>query len=184
LRSILFICAVAAGTVADATETDISVSAEIDGAAVRIEASALIRAPLEIMWQTLTDYDHLDKFIPGMTRSRVVDRRGVAAIVEEVGEARFLFFSYPISVTVSSEEYPPYSIRVHALNGNLRKLEGGYQIVPRDGGEIELTWKGLIEPDSDLPMLITKPVLRAVVETQFRGMVAEIRRRSLPHGAR
>jgi hypothetical protein len=96
----------------------------------------------------------------------------------EGAAVRFLLFSYPIDVTVSSEEYPPYAIRIHSLKGNLRRLEGGYQIAPRAGGEIELSWKGLIEPDSFLPALITKPVLRAVVEAQFSGMVSEIRRRS------
>jgi ribosome-associated toxin RatA of RatAB toxin-antitoxin module len=171
-------CFLAASAIAHAADDEIRISAQTEGAAVRIEASALLRAPLSIVWQTLTDYDHLDSFIPGMTRSRVVDRRGVAAIVEQVGEARFLLFSYPIDVTVSSEEYPPYAIRIHSLKGNLRRLEGGYQIAPRAGGEIELSWKGLIEPDSFLPALITKPVLRAVVEAQFSGMVSEIRRRS------
>jgi ribosome-associated toxin RatA of RatAB toxin-antitoxin module len=171
-------CCLAASAIAHAADDEIQVSARTERAAVHIEASVLLRAPLSVVWQTLTDYDHLGSFIPGMTTSRVVDRRGVAAIVEQVGEARFLLFSYPIDVTVSSEEYPPYSIRIHALKGNLRRLEGGYQIVPRADGGIELTWSGLIEPDSFLPALITKPVLHAVVEAQFGGMVSEIRRRS------
>jgi hypothetical protein len=81
-------------------------------------------------------------------------------------------------VTVSSEEYPPYSIRIHVLKGNLRRLDGGYQIAPRADGESELTWKGLIEPDSFLPAFMARPVLRTIVEAQFSGMVSEIRRRS------
>jgi len=177
-RSVFLVCVFAAGVPARASGDEVRVRAELEGAAVRVEAIALLRAPLAIIWQTLTDYDHLGSFIPGMTTSRVVDRRGVAAIVEQVGEARFLLFSYPIDVTVSSEEYPPFLIRIRSLKGNLRRLEGGYQIVPRASGEIELSWKGLIEPDSFLPAVVTKPVLRAVVEAQFRGMVSEIRRRS------
>lgn len=178
MRTISIGCLLAASAIAHAADDDIRVSAQTEGAEVRIEASAIFRAPLAIVWQTLTDYDHLESFIPGMSKSRVIERRGVAAIVEQVGEATFLLFSYPIAVTVSSEEYPPFSIRVHVLKGNLRRLDGGYQIVPRAGGEIELTWKGLIEPDSFLPAFMVKPVLRSVVEAQFSGMVSEIRRRS------
>ena len=63
-----------------------------------------------------------------MTTSRVIRREGVAAIVEQTGEARVLMISFPLNVTVSSAEYPPNSIRIHALTGNLRQLEGGYEI--------------------------------------------------------
>lgn len=159
-------------------EDDVRVSAQTAGAAVRIEATASLRAPIAVVWQTLTDYDHLATFIPGMIGSRVIDRRGVAAIVEQKGEARLLVFAYPIEVTVSSEEYPPYSIRIHALKGNLRRLDGGYEIAVREGGGIDLSWKGEIEPDVFLPTLVTRPLLRSVIEAQFRGMVSEIRRRS------
>jgi ribosome-associated toxin RatA of RatAB toxin-antitoxin module len=178
MRSILFACVLAASSIAVAADNEVRVSADTEGAAVHVEAIAILRAPLALVWQTLTDYDHLSTFVPGMKKSRVVDRRGVAAIIEETGEARFLLFSYPIDVTVSSEEYPPHSIRVHALKGNLKKLDGGYEIVPLDGGEIRLTWRGVIEPDIFLPVFVTKPLLRSVVEMQFRGMVAEIGRRS------
>ena len=161
-----------------ATESDVKVSAATEGGAVRIDAYALLRAPWSIVWQTLTDYDHLGSFIPGMTTSRVIRREGVAAIVEQTGEARVLMISFPLNVTVSSEEYPPHSIRIHALKGKLRQLEGGYEITAGAGGAIELRWRGKIEPDSALPAVFTRPVLRAVVEAQFRGMVFEIRRRT------
>ena len=178
MRSVSLACLLAASTIAHAADDDIRVSARTAGAAVRIEARALLQAPLALVWQTLTDYDHLGTFIPGMTTSRVVDRRGVAAIVEQTGAAHFLLFSYPIDVTVSSEEYPPSSIRIHALKGNLRRLEGGYGIAAREGGTVELTWSGVIEPDSFVPAFVTRPLLRAAIEAQFRGMVSEIRRRN------
>lgn len=178
MRIICASCLLAASTLAGATDNEIRVSAWTEGAAVRVEATARLRSPHAVLWQTLTDYDHLSAFIPGMTTSTVIDRRGVAAIVAQTGEARFLFFSYPLNVTVSSEEYPPYSILIHALKGNLRRLDGGYEIVPREGGEFELRWKGVIEPDLFIPALFTKPILRSVVEAQFRGMVAEIQRRA------
>jgi ribosome-associated toxin RatA of RatAB toxin-antitoxin module len=168
----------ATSAVANAFDNEVLVKAQVEGGAVRIVASALLRASPAVVWQTLTDYDHLGAFIPGMVTSKVVDRRGVAAIVEQTGEASFLLFSYPLDVTVSSEEYPPYSIRIHALKGNLRRLDGGYVIVPRADGAIELHWRGVIEPDIFLPALVTKPLLRSVVEAQFRGMVTEIQRRS------
>jgi hypothetical protein len=177
-RRILFTIFLACVLPANASEPEIRVTAKLDGAAVRVDAVASLRAPLAVIWRTLTDYDHLSAFIPGMATSRVVERKGVAAIVEQTGAARFLMLSYPLNVTVASEEYPPYSIRIHALKGNLLRLDGGYEIVPGAGGVNELRWRGSIQPDSFIPALMTRPILRAVVEAQFRGMVGEILRRS------
>jgi len=168
----------AASASVKAEDNQLRVTAQVEKGAVRVEAHALVRATLPVVWQTLTDYGRLSSFIPGMATSKVIERRGVAAIVEQTGEARFLFFSYPLDVTVSSEEYPPYSIRIHVLKGNLKRLDGGYEITPLADGKIELNWRGNVEPDIFLPAFITKPLLRSVVEAQFRGMVAEIQRRS------
>jgi len=163
---------------ANATEPRFKVSASSEGVAVHVDAYALVHAPWAIVWQTLTDYDHLPGFIPGMTSSRVIGRQGVAAIVEQTGEARFLMISFPLNVTVSSEEYPPGEIRIHALKGSLRQLEGAYEIAAGVDGDVELRWRGTIEPDSPIPAFFTRPIMRAIVEAQFRGMVSEIERRS------
>ena len=78
---------------------DAEVEAHRVGEAVEVTARATLRAPLEVVWATLTDYNNLPAFIPGMLRSRLLEYRGRAAIVEQRGEARFLFLSFPIEVT-------------------------------------------------------------------------------------
>lgn len=157
---------------------DTAVEARRQGDAVEVSARATLRAPLEVVWSTLTDYDHLSEFIPGMRRSRLLQYRGSAAIVEELGEARFLFLSFPIDVTLSSVEHPPHEIEVHVLRGNLRRLDGSYRIVPRADGSLVLHWRGLIEPATPLPPLAGEWLMRRNVERQFLGMVAEIERRA------
>ena len=149
-----------------------------DGA-VNVEAHATLQVPLELIWQTLTDYDHLAEFIPGINRSHLLGYRGNAAIVEQTGEAGILFFKFPIEVVVESQELAPYVIEVRVLKGNLKRLDGRYHIEvgarPQDG--ITLRWHGVIEPEMPLPPLIGEMVLRANVTDQFRGMVREIERR-------
>jgi hypothetical protein len=150
------------------------------GSAVAVSAVASIHAPQELIWQTLTDYEHLAEFIPGISRSRVVGRRGPAAIVEQNGQAGILFFSYPVKVVVESAEYPPHTITIRVLSGNLKQLDGRY-LLERGGGEGDfvLRWRGIIEPEVPLPAFITVPLMRANIEDQFTGMVREIERRNL-----
>ncbi len=167
-------CAAAPALPAD----DITVEAVSRDTAVQVTARAAVRAPTELIWQTLTDYDHLSEFVPGIASSRVVSRQGAQLIVEQKGGARWWLFFYPIRVTVASTEHPMESIEVHLLQGNLRRLDGGYRIEPLQDGRTELTWSGLIEPDTPLPAWIRNPLLRRNISDQFTGMVEEIERRA------
>jgi ribosome-associated toxin RatA of RatAB toxin-antitoxin module len=174
LRTFLFpLCLAAVGTRA---ADDISVEARRRDEALEVVCRALLEAPLELIWQTLTDYGRLAEFIPGMRRSRVVSRNGAVSVVEQSGEARFLFVTYPIEVTLSSTERPPYAIDAVLLNGNLKRLDGAYRIEPQGGGRMLLTWTGLVEAVS-MPPLIGEMLMRSSIEDQFRGMVREIERR-------
>lgn len=161
-----------------AAHEDATVQTRRVGDAVEVSVSATLRAPLDVAWATLTDYNQLPKFIPGILRSHLVEYRGHAAIVEQRGEARFLLLSFPIDVTLASVESPPHAIDVHVLKGNLRKLDGGYRIEPRADGWLTLRWRGLIEPGEPLPPLIGEFLMRMSVANQFFGMVDEIERRA------
>ena len=179
LASFALICSFAALDVRAAD--NVSVDARRREDTLEVTCRALLDAPLEIIWRTLTDYDRLAEFIPGMRRSRVISRSGGVAIVEQSGEARFLMFSVPIEATLSSTERPPYSIEAALLRGSLKRLEGVYRIEPRTAGRFQLTWIGVVETDT-LPPLLGELVLRASIEEQFRGMVAEIERRASQAG--
>lgn len=164
--------------------SDFSVKTDKRGDEVHVEARASLVVPLAIVWQTLTDYNRLAEFISGISKSRLIEYRGNAAIVEQVGEAGFLFFTVPIDVVVESKELPPHVIEVRVLKGNLKKLDGRYEI--EEGATstdpIVLRWRGIIEPEKPLPPLIGELILRNNVTRQFRDMVNEIERRGRPGG--
>jgi ribosome-associated toxin RatA of RatAB toxin-antitoxin module len=157
---------------------EVAVDAIRKGEFIEVRAHAVIDAPLSIVWSTLTDYERLPEFIPGLKKSKLVSRRGSSVVVEQSGEARFLMFSFPIDVTLEAVESPRSSIKVRALSGNLRHFEGGYYLEPEHGGQrIGLRWVGTIIPEVSLPPLIGEVVMRLRIEDQFVGMVREIERR-------
>ncbi|MEK6245392.1 MAG: SRPBCC family protein [Pseudomonadota bacterium] len=177
LTSAAFSCLLLlAATGAARAAEDVSVEATRRDEALEVVCRAMLDAPLDLVWQTLTDYGRLAEFIPGMRRSRVVERRGAAAVVEQSGEARFLFMTFPIEVTLASTERPPYAIEVSMLKGNLKRLDGAYRIEPQGGGRMLLTWRGIVEALS-MPPLLGDMLMRSNIEDQFRGMVREIERR-------
>ncbi len=155
---------------------DISVEARRRDEALEVVCRVMLDAPPELVWQTLTDYDRLAQFIPGMRRSRVLERRGAVAVVEQLGEAGFLFLTFPIEVTLASTERAPHALEVSMLKGNLKRLDGAYRIEPQAGGRLLLSWSGIVEALS-MPPLLGELVMRSNIEDQFRGMVREIERR-------
>lgn len=162
---------------------DLTVQARRRGEALEVDCRATVFAPADLVWQTLTDYNRLAEFIPGMRRSRVVATRADGVLVEQSGEAKFLFLSFPIDVVLLSTERPPHAIDVRMEKGSLRRLEGGYRIAPHPGGRVVLTWSGMIEAAS-APPLFGEFLMRASIEDQFRGMVREIERREVQRRAR
>lgn len=162
-----------------ASAANVGIEASRQGNAVAINARATVQAPYALIWATLTDYNHLAEFIPGMTTSQVVERRGNAATVRQTGTVDLMLFNYPLAVTVESREDPPGFIGIRALQGNLKRLEGGYRIEKSGERQDEyvLRWSGLIEPSIPVPLFITVPLMKANIANQFRGMVKEIERR-------
>ncbi|MBK8173737.1 MAG: hypothetical protein IPK66_00100 [Rhodospirillales bacterium] len=160
----------------------LAVDAKVTDVSVAVTASAQVHAPFAIIWQTLTDYDHLAEFIPGMNSSRVIERFGTGAIVEQEGNAGNSFLSYPIDVVIESDEYPPSTITAKIVSGNIRALDGAYHIQKVAGAENEnefvLSWNGPIRPDIDLPDFIAEWAIRQNIRDQFRSMIDEIERRA------
>ena len=176
LNAAAFFCLVLFGTGAVRAAEDISVESTRRDDALELVCRAMLDAPLDLVWQTLTDYGRLSEFIPGMRRSRVIERRGAEVVVEQSGEAGFLFLSFPLEVTLVSTERPPHDLEVRLLKGNLKRLDGAYRIEPQVGGRMLLTWTGTVEALS-MPPLLGELVMRSNISDQFRGMVREIERR-------
>jgi ribosome-associated toxin RatA of RatAB toxin-antitoxin module len=147
------------------------------GDLVEVRAHASISAPLDVVWGTLTDYERLPQFIPGLRTSKVIARNGATATVQQSGEARFFFLTVPIDVTLESTESPP-TIEVRRVSGNLKQLQGRYETeVSADGAQVQLRWIGSVAPENGLPPLVGEAMMRRSIRQQFTGMVREIERR-------
>lgn len=156
---------------------DLWVDVDRNGGSFAVRAEATVAAPIATVWQVLTDYDNLARFIPGLSRSAVQARSANRVVLEQKGEARFLVFSYPIEVRLEVLESPTNTIVSRAIEGNLKRMSGRYEL-RNAGGGIQLRYSGELEPDFGLPPIIGTLAVRTMVEEQFGAMVAEIERRA------
>lgn len=172
-RALLVLC-VAVGLQARAA--DVAVGATRDGDALLIEATADFEGTVAQTWQVLTDYDNLASFIPNLSVSRVIARSRDEITLEQKGEARLLFLSYPIEVRLVVTEVPQSKVMSRAVAGNFREMSGTY-VVDAQAGRVRLRYSGRMVPDFFVPPLIGTWVLRNNVETTFSALVDEIVRR-------
>jgi hypothetical protein len=163
---------------AGAEPIDITTSRQ--GRMVAIGMHATVLAPQSVIWATLTDYDNTAKWITGMDRSVVLQRKPGRVVVEQSGSADILFFTIMLNVVLEVEEDPPGRIGVKLVRGDFRHLEGEYLLtsVPGVRDRYDLTWKGKLELASPVPGFLAQPLLKENVRLRFESLVAEIERRA------
>jgi ribosome-associated toxin RatA of RatAB toxin-antitoxin module len=143
------------------------------GDSFEVEATAEIDADVTEAWKVLTDYDRLSRFIPGMLESRVVSRDGLRVVVDQRGEAGFLFLTFPIRVRLSIKERPYDSIVSTAISGNFKELTGAYYLHVLETG-LRLHYVGRFTPDFGFPPLLGTLIVRSTAQKRFAAMVSEI----------
>ena len=162
-----------------------------DAGGYRIDASAELDADQDVVWETLTDYEKLPQFVPGIRGVRVLETREQDGkqrlLIEQSGEFRFLFFARRIAVLLDVEQHPRNRVEARALprpramdatEENLNQFEGTYTLLPIPGG-IRLEYRARFTPEFDLPPILGPLAVRRTMQAQFEAMLAEIERRGL-----
>ncbi len=171
---------------AAATATRFDVAHETAG--YRVDAVVDLDAPLDVVWQTLTDYERLPRYMPGIEHVRIVssvdDGNRQLLRVEQAGEAQFLFYRRRVGVLFDIVHEPRTRIDTVAVprpgdakDSGVKAFRGTYVLRPRERGGAHLVYEAHIVPDFGLPPLIDVWLVRHTLRTQFEALLAEIERR-------
>lgn len=167
-----------------------TVDVERDGAAYVVRAEVELRADLRSTWFTVTDYERLPQFVPGLRSVRVLARAADGdserLLVEQRGEFRFLWFTQPVLVWLDVQHKAPRQVLARSVlpsgvndaKSTLREFEGSYELASIDAAQTRLTYRARIEPAQPLLPLIGTLAVRHTVDAQFRALAAEIERRA------
>lgn len=146
-----------------------------------VTASALTHATPPQAWSVLTDYGHLDEFVPELRASAVLSRNGREAIVEQRSESGFLFVSHAIHLVLRVTEEPFSAIDVTLVEGDMRHYAVRWELAPAMvHGEqgTRIAFSGAMEPDFFIPPLVGRPIVQAHIRKMLEAVMAEIARRS------
>lgn len=161
----------AAGTAAGA-DTDVNRV----GSTFQVRAMIEARAPIDLCYAVLTDFDRLADFIPGMQSSRIVSPPGEPLRLRQVGRTELPFSEFTFDVTLAVELDAPREIRFSRVAGNLQRMQGRW-LVAGDATRCTIDYRADIEPGIWVPPLIGPLLMRSQVARQIEGLESEIERR-------
>lgn len=129
-----------------------------------------------LVWRVLTDYENLQRFVPGMQSSRIVSGRGEPMLLEQKGESGVLFFKLTTTTVSRIFETPESEIRFDLVSGNLKRMQGSWTLTPHDHA-ISVGYRAELVPEFAVPPLIGPAVMAKNVKAMVEGVAREIERR-------
>jgi carbon monoxide dehydrogenase subunit G len=161
-----------------------------DGDAFVVEAEVELQADRATAWRTVTDYERLPQFVPGIRRVQVLARSGSGAterlLLEQQGELRLLFYAVPLQVWLDVRHEAPARVLARLVQpsgvgparSTLRDYEGSYVLDVVDGARTRLAYRARIEPAQALLPVLGTLAVRHTVRQQLGALAAEIERRA------
>jgi ribosome-associated toxin RatA of RatAB toxin-antitoxin module len=153
-----------------------------------IDASGTVQAPLPVVWRILTGYDRMEEFVPDLVSCRVLSRNGNEVIIEQFGNARFLFMSRSIHLIVRATEQPMSSIDIALISGDMKHYESRWELVPvPETGGTKILYTGRMMPNFYVPGILGTNIIRGDIERMMGAVLARLDKgiapRALPSAA-
>ena len=174
-----------------------SVKVDVRRSGRRFDATAVLdlAANAQTVWDTITDYNALPNFMPGIRACRVIERNAIAKdvehlVVEQLGEFRFLLFAQPMTVLLNIEHQKLRVAEAKAVRFELGLLkgraidvfEGRYELMAgigrRSAPRVQLRYTALIGLRLPPPPSIGSMAVRQNLAAQLEAVAAEVSRRS------
>ena len=171
------VATVAVSASAAAADEDILVHARKDGAEVVVEVDCPVRAPVLAVWDVLTDYDNMSRFISNLPYSGIEGRVDNVLKVRQFGKAS----RGPLTITfdnVREVELRPFTeVRSRLISGDLKASAFTTRLVDVDG-LVHIVNSGRYTPKIWVPPVIGPALIEEETRKQFGEIRTEILRRS------
>ena len=175
MTALLAAHAVVAHSAGDGQDIDVKVVHE--GTTMRVDSELRIRADPREVWDVLTDYDHMTRFVSTLTASAIERRSGNELQVTQRGVVRFGPFNFPFT-TVRHIELVPYTeIRTSIIDGSMKSSQF-VTTIDVAAGETRIVQRGTVVPDMWIPPGIGPAIIADRTRAQWQEFRAEILRRS------
>jgi hypothetical protein len=159
------------------TDQDIVVHVQKDGQHIAVDVDCPVDAPRSIVWEVLTDYDHMAQFISNLEYSAVEERVDNMLRVHQKGKASRGLLTLTFDNVREVELVPYREIRSRLISGDLKASDFITRIV-EVGALVHILNSGRYTPNIWVPPFIGPALIEAETQKQFGQIRTEILRRS------
>ena len=156
---------------------DIVVDVRKEGAEVAVDVDCPVDASRQLVWDVLTDYEHMAQFVSNIAYSGVDARTGNLLRVHQKGKVSRGILSMSFDNVREVELVPRREIRSRMISGDMKASAFTTSIV-EVGGRLHIVNVGRYQPNLWIPPVIGPALIRAETQKQFGEIRAEILRRS------
>lgn len=128
-------------------------------------------------WEVLTDFNNFARIFPNVERSRLLRQEGNQVVFEQVNVVRVAVVTRRNRVVMSALQQYPREIRFRAIEGDVRSLQGVWQILPRSGNQVMITHQVTVEPGDGSPRGLFFTIYRSELRSTLAALKQEIERR-------
>ncbi|NTU52384.1 MAG: cyclase [Chlorobiaceae bacterium] len=123
--------------------------------------SVFIEADPSIVWQMLTDYNHLNETMPKIASSRLLEENNQSKIIAQSGKSGIFIFEKSVHFTLKVVEVFPEHLYFSQVGGDFQVYEGEWRLEAADGknetGTL-LTYQAEIKPEFFAPQFLVSYV--------------------------
>ena len=172
----------ARGAVPTSPSADIAVEVHLEGPEVVVRVDCPVRAPHAIVWEVLTDYNNMARFVTNLKVSELRARDGNTLQVYQKGDAQRGLLAFSFENLREIRLVPQEEIRSRLISGTLKSSEFTTRVID-DGNDVHILNSGRFVPEVWVPPVIGPAVIEAETRKQFEEIRTEIlRRTTLPRG--
>lgn len=154
----------------------------VQGQGSPLTAQILIQAPVETVWQVITDYRNFDQFLPTVKSSRIVQRSGNRTRMEQIDQRTVMVFPIQSRVCTDNwEEAESGQIKYQLVEGDLKAMSGYWQVTTLPHQPHSATvLTHYVDADADAGLFngAFHQILRQGVQENLRAIRSECDRRA------
>ena len=145
-----------------------------------VEASFDVNVPHHIVWEVLTDYEGIGRFVSSIRQSTIKRRDADRVVIEQHGIGKAWIVSLPMHVVLDVREQDQRTVAFRDLCGkSFSTYEGKWEVVAGAGGT-HVTYHLKADPNGRQPAMLARPAIRGSV----KKLLDEVRTEILARAAR
>jgi len=146
-------------------------------------ARVLIDASPDQVWQVLTDYANLSKFIPNMASSQILESRNNRKVIEQVDSRQVFVVTITSRTKLAIQETDRKQIDFRLIDGDLSQMEGYWKMEPvssvprRSPNQILITYTVNAQPSGSTPLDAFYSIFKEALGDTLQAIKKEVKRR-------